>query len=247
MLGSEVTGTRLVTRHDGAPQVAITTAGCFSLKSQEGFFQSAAEDPVFGYNDGLRNSMRIKSSADILFRPVLSGNTPTGGHWQKLVAGDSPIMNMLEQCNDLQIKAIASTVKQEIEVTCPADDGGSLTGLVAVVIECMTTTYRHRKDVFYITVDGDGDQPEVAGATHYHAVDIDADDTEDDVAAALQAVVDALTGSYSASVTDEVVTIEYDMAGPQPDAAVVSGTGFSFSETVAGVSTAGATVDVTLW
>lgn len=123
-----------------------------------------------------------------------------------------------------------SNTYQENCVTCVADVSGSLNNKYFVFY-----TPAGAKHYCWFNVASGGSDPTIAGATA-HAVAISTNATAGDVATALQAVMDVISG-FDASVSGETVDIthtSYGYAYPAHDGYSTGGTGFTFNLVTAG-------------
>jgi len=131
---------------------------------------------------------------------------------------------------DLTYYSTASTsgAPQEFDIVCKADLNGSLNSTFFIF-----STPENNYAVYFNIPTNQGQAPNIDGYTNV-VVTIDENDTDDEVATALDAALDALS-DVTTSVTDETVSVANDDDGAvRPP--VDSNTDFTFNVTQEGVT-----------
>jgi len=158
-------------------------------------------------------------------------NVLNAGTWVELtgqtIAAGEPLSTYFD-LNQLSAPYIrltwTSSVALEQEITTVADDGGSLNSTYFLITDGEGEVF-----AVWFDVDDTGEAPTVPGATLVE-VNINEDDSADDVATALATALDAITASFSAAAVADVVTVTNEEVGDSALAEDVD-TGFTFEAT----------------
>lgn len=244
---------RLKPHDDGGIFTVVSTAYDHNVATANGFFRSDSQADAtyharYGYDGGARQFLRLTPTGDCF---VKFGSVDDRSH---KVSADTTLELAGRDFQNIFLRSAGGTAAQVQRIDTVADVSGSLNNKYFIMYVANNTTGHEERIGVWFNVNSAGTQPTNTNVDQWAVVALSTNATANQVATALEAVIEAITvqstDAFSSSVSTNQVTVTWNatFTGSQRDAADSSGstaTGFTFN--TPSTNGAGTAFDVTLF